>query len=476
MKEQLKYILRNICLPLAFIVYTIFLYTYYQFCLYGFELNTLVFLIMVISGIISIGWIAISIILGIKKYEVQIYPKVIRQWWLKIGLIISILMTSVYGFLIVGLSMKIMYGELEDYRVEDLDDGIVDYCLEGYSAFIANIFEEEPKKQEPDTKHLALEDTNVEDGRMFSMIQDLCDSIQISEHAFINEFLVSMDSMGNLSQFEMTLEELKGQEIYHYKVDYSPHINPQHISIKEIKGESSTSSLNYPFQEFLEDLKQLPFDKSLEITYKGIKNITSVNLQDQTIILDRHNQNINISDVHNNAKGTVFSTSSFQYIIVKDVQAIERSGDIEEEPSLIYFLKDGKGYSLRITDAATGSYFYVLDYTTDGGKTWDVINKDPCLGNIGVAGGVKFLTDKIGYVSLTHGAGDRGELYYTNDGGRTFQAVEHLTSGEYDYVCLPYIQDNQYYVKVVKQIESVQSTDYLLYKSANKGKTWVLEK
>lgn len=79
------------------------------------------------------------------------------------------------------------------------------------------------------------------------------------------------------------------------------------------------------------------------------------------------------------------------------------------------------GWRFKILDAAAGSRFYGLQQTTDGGNTWEMINEDPFVGNIGVSEGLVFYDENNGIIGLTCAGQDWSNLYRTTDGGKLLQ-------------------------------------------------------
>jgi len=88
-----------------------------------------------------------------------------------------------------------------------------------------------------------------------------------------------------------------------------------------------------------------------------------------------------------------------------------------------FWLDDNIGYSLKIEDAALGTYYYSLNKTTDGGNTWAILNNDPFIGNGGVAGGITFSDEMHGDIVMAHAGKDDIEYYETEDGGYSFVQI-----------------------------------------------------
>ena len=148
-----------------------------------------------------------------------------------------------------------------------------------------------------------------------------------------------------------------------------------------------------------------------------------------------------------------------------------------------FYLSDKVGYRLEVTAAAAGSRSYSLNTTADGGATWKVINEDPFEGAIGVASGITFLNEKLGFLCLSHSGGSNGELYRTEDGGLSYKKVDFqsikvtLNNGEsyepFDLPEMPYIKDGKSEILIGQGSDG----DYnggckALYESKDEGNTW----
>lgn len=161
----------------------------------------------------------------------------------------------------------------------------------------------------------------------------------------------------------------------------------------------------------------------------------------------------------------------------------ERISNESNKDNEEFYLSKEAFYRLEITDAAAGSRFYSLNGTMDGGDTWKVVNEDPFQGRGGVASGITFINDKIGFLGLSHSGGSNGELYRTEDGGVSYKKVDipvyevKLDSGEamtpFDFPAMPSEKDGTLNMLVGQGADG----DYnggcsALYQSKDKGKTW----
>lgn len=82
-----------------------------------------------------------------------------------------------------------------------------------------------------------------------------------------------------------------------------------------------------------------------------------------------------------------------------------------------------KGYRLSVMDAAAGLRIYKLEGTKDGGHRWELLNPNPCLSETGLAMGVEFFTENLGFVGLESPTGLSSRIFRTADGGDNFEEV-----------------------------------------------------
>lgn len=148
-----------------------------------------------------------------------------------------------------------------------------------------------------------------------------------------------------------------------------------------------------------------------------------------------------------------------------------------------FFLNENLGYQLGVVDAALGSRFYSLFLTNDGGKTWDTLNPDPFLSNLGVSSGITFINESLGFIGLSHSGGSYGELYRTEDGGVSFELVSipeiEIESANkefytpFDYPMMPYREGDSLYLLLGQGTDGdYNGGSKALYESKDNGKTW----
>ena len=142
----------------------------------------------------------------------------------------------------------------------------------------------------------------------------------------------------------------------------------------------------------------------------------------------------------------------------------------DEDGIQYFYLTEQMGWRFKILDAAAGSRFYGLQQTTDGGNTWEMINEDPFVGNIGVSEGLVFYDENNGIIGLTCAGQDWSNLYRTTDGGKTFTKIEFpgATTGEF-YFDMPRKDKDQ--LVVLARPEAGDTTG-IKYVSTDGGATW----
>ena len=152
---------------------------------------------------------------------------------------------------------------------------------------------------------------------------------------------------------------------------------------------------------------------------------------------------------------------------------------------MYFFLNDDLGWRLVVADAAAGSRFYQMEKTENGGTSWEMVNKDPFGGQIGVTEGLVFFDENFGFAGLTGASQSYSSLYMTRDGGETFTQVQlpmdsvsqipesgkeyGLTVDDYDYICMPEEQDGTLTVLVTT---GAGEQDGILFQSSDRGETW----
>lgn len=165
--------------------------------------------------------------------------------------------------------------------------------------------------------------------------------------------------------------------------------------------------------------------------------------------------------------------------IQQEWNVVEGNSSVKDE----FYLYDGIRYKLNIDDMATGSFFYSLHKTNDSGNNWIVINENPFNGAVGETYGIYFIDENIGFIGISRNGGCEGELYRTEDGGKSFSKIEFegtivtLNNGTsimpFDYPSIPYEKDGKLYLNMEQGADGdYDGNSSLVYSSNDKGVTW----
>ena len=142
------------------------------------------------------------------------------------------------------------------------------------------------------------------------------------------------------------------------------------------------------------------------------------------------------------------------------------------------YLDENQGWKLYVIDSASGTRWYALSHTTDGGNSWDKINEDPFNGEGGVVEGLAFWNEKNGFISISGMGQTYSKLLQTNDGGYNFEEVklpmedctDVIDVNEYKYYYMPILKDNVLTIVVKK--ENVNGGLGLQFQSLDYGVNW----
>ncbi len=91
------------------------------------------------------------------------------------------------------------------------------------------------------------------------------------------------------------------------------------------------------------------------------------------------------------------------------------------EPECSFLREDGMELRLVPVDRACGSSYYVLIGVENGECSF--VNPDPFLGSGGQALFIYFVDNEVGYLAKSYSGGSLGELFVTEDGGKSFQNI-----------------------------------------------------
>ncbi len=157
--------------------------------------------------------------------------------------------------------------------------------------------------------------------------------------------------------------------------------------------------------------------------------------------------------------------------------------EIEKDYSIesIQFVTKDIGYMLKFYDVAVGSAWGTISKTIDGGKTWTDIfygigeNNEKVFSR---GSQIKFINEKVGFLSMPNITGEYQQLYITRDGGATFEKLNIIDSNIYDFYELPTFEDGTIKLEINQGTDGdYNGGDYKEFYSQDYGITWkVLEK
>ena len=429
-----KFIVNKI---LVFIVYTIGLYFLYRLCKFGIRKDLYLGLVCLIL------FIVLSILL-------------VRKEHLK-SLLCLLVPTVIFG-------------------------SLIGYCAIPYNGALAWKIEEWKNKEEITLKHNMLYEDGIE-GIFLDL--DLADDLYVS-----NKFIIEFNDDGKVLKIDGFLYDSNKKS---YLISYDVAKSDKVVVYKN----------GYTNGNLEEDKLVKPmFDIYKRINFKNITSKAKHRLvyQGKQRFYSSNNLKIINGKMSNCIEGYALSLDEMNYVInpekidekILEKEQLDKSV-LEAKNSdswyldksngtMYYFLDDKHGYSLEVTDAALGSRFYVFNSTIDGGVTFNRVNDDPFLGDLGVAEGIVFVDEKLGFIGLTNGSMSNSSLFVTRNGGISFELIKldlsnvslPKRSGNYSY------NDYLYYNMVEVKDDclsiriSLDASDNLgiVYKSVDQGKSW----
>ena len=147
--------------------------------------------------------------------------------------------------------------------------------------------------------------------------------------------------------------------------------------------------------------------------------------------------------------------------------------------TLCFYMNQNQGWRLIVADAACGSRFYQMEFTDNGGNAWGKINEDPFIGDTGVAEGIVFFDQELGFIGMGTATEEYSDLYVTKDGGKSFVSIklpmqeipeDVIGIEDYDYEYLPYMEESVINLVLGKEKNSQEKG--LLFQSEDHGETW----
>ncbi|PEP02459.1 glycosyl hydrolase [Bacillus pseudomycoides] len=474
-KQNAKRILISLLTnPILIIGYWIFCYELALFCMYGRMNYNIYILLLCIVFFISVITFTTMRIIKDKEYESK---KLINlNAWKYISIIIIVVITSFYGVKIYKSATN-YEGKLawfierlkNERSVKFEHNNIYEYGVEG-------IFEDINKKYTLPKKLYMASDFELKfnsDGTI----------------TLFDTFVYGKNADGKEETYLITYNKNKSQDITiirngYAKPDYDEDklVEPLIKTVKAIPVKKTVSKWNESKYELVYYGK-----RNWGYNTEGIINInedgTEHNLKEATSEIIGYTVSIFVP-------GKEKELVPARYNLIGDPNwskpnqksSKEKQQDLTNSKEQFYLSKE-VGYKLTITEKALGSAFYSLSKTTDGGKTWEVINTDPFIGGIGSVSGITFINDKLGFLGAIRPSSTNGELYRTDDGGISFKKVNYtphevkLDSGQsispFDSPGMPYEKDGVFNMLVGQGADGDYNGDSsVLYQSKDKGETW----
>lgn len=323
------------------------------------------------------------------------------------------------------------------------------------------------------SREIVLEHDNLLEDGIDGIFTDLQEKLDLPEELYIsNYFSVVFDGDGKIQQiYSLMYGRNEKGESHTYLLDY-----------ERSKGENMTVWIDdgggdYSEEEELEPLREL-FDAE-KITSVVEKWQEDYGVETFRIRYQAHELSLFVPE-----REDLFTVSYDDGWVKPEEPEPEVSYEIgvsvkeQSDGSVYFFLNEKTGWRLTVIDAALGSRWYGLEFTEDGGDTWENLNEDPFNGSMGVAEEIHFFDEAFGFLLLGGASESHAELYVTRDGGKTLQEVklpkEQVTDNipnleEYDYTTMPVKEGET--LKTELRLEK-QDCSRLLFESYDNGETW----
>lgn len=469
--------------PIFLIAYGISLYELYTLCKFGRMNNNIT--ILFICMVFFLAWFIILIIRIIRK------PITIKEGILNRNKTFKITYTSIALIFIV--SFGIFYG------------GKIYQSAINYNGKLSWFLKDLQNK-----RTVKFEDNNIYEDGIEGIFQDINKKIPMAEKLYISSnFDLKFEANGTITAFDT----------YLYGKNDKDELESYLISYNSTKSNKITIYLNGQVNEdFNEDklleplmntMKVIPLketvskwnDNQYGILYYGKRSfgyntdgIVYVNSEGSTKSVERADSEIIGYAVSVFVPGKENMYTPARYIFAEDLNNIKVENSLKENDNKntskkesngtdVFYLSEKVGYRLEVTDAAAGSRAYALEGTSDGGATWSLINGDPFLGDAGVAAGIVFLNDRLGFLCLSHSGGSNGKLYRTEDGGKSYIKINlpeikvtlkgTETYNPFDFPGMPYEEGKSINILIGQGTDGdYNGGSNALYQSIDQGRTW----
>lgn len=413
------------------------------------------------------------------------YKPIIAETWLSVSLIVMIFTSIFYGYKI--------YDDVNSYT------STLAWHLDEFN----NI------------KSISFNSDNIYEDGIDGIFNDIREQVNLPEELYINDFFeLYFDKDGRITSFSTNIygkdsnNEDKTFLINYEKgilnkvtVELNRYLNCEYSEDMKLEPLINTVSL-VDIEDFANEFNEDKYG----ILYYGKRSfgfntdgIFYVDTEGNTKKLEEANSKIEGYFVSFYVPGKEDYIEPVRYCLVDDINSIaseERIDDFEnktesmqdksvlEKVDVESFINEDEGYGLAVTGAAAGSRYYSLYKTQNGGYTWEVINSDPFDGGSGGTTGISFINEYLGFIGLSHSAGEYGELYRTEDGGSTFALVEFpelqielIDNNKYnpfDVPSMPYKLGDKLCVLVGQGSDGDYNGNCdALYESSDNGETWV---
>ena len=349
----------------------------------------------------------------------------ISKWWFRLAILMILLITSFTGYKIYQSSIP-------------------------YNGKLSWVLQKARTEREVPFHH-----NNIYENGLLGLIEDVNQEVDLPKKLYItNELNLSYNQDGEITNFYGFLygQSVKGEtETFLLSYDKKKNTNIQIYLDNYLEATYNEDQLLQPLIDGLEivPLKEMSKEigaEQFDLSYTGFEHHTS-NLEGVNYYY--HEEGLmDVSYSKNDYVGYSFKIEEADNIkpsklkfnfVYYDPSAIEKYEEEKareeaqaEDPNYFpkegiaeeYFLNEKIGFQLVETDAALGSRFYGLRKTEDGGFNWVMHNENPFLDRTGVAAGLTFIDEELGFIVLSHNGGNEANLFRTSDGGLTFEQVE----------------------------------------------------
>lgn len=466
------------------LVYWISFYELYTLCSFGRFKNNITVLLG--SMVFFLAWFIILIIRNVKKPaavteqntdEYNFYSR-FKAIWNCIIILIIVLITCFYGVKIYHSAIN--YNGKLSWYLHDLKS----------------------------KRTVKLEHNNIYESGIDGIIADINKKIHMPEKLYVaSNFSLNFDSIGKITSFDTFLygKNNKG-DLETYLISYNSN-KSENITIYLNGNANANYSDNKLLEPFIKTMKVIPLKKTVSkwaekqygILYSGKRSfgyntagIVYIDSKGNTSSPANTNTEIIGYTVSVYVPGKESTITPVRYNLtdgLNNINSAEPSQDNHKSSNQFknnideFYLSTQVGYRLEVTGAALGSRAYSLTETNDGGQTWITINADPFSGMLGSAAGITFLNNKLGFLCLSYSGGSKGQLYRTEDGGKSYKKVNFpekkalLSNGKaynpFDLPEMPYEKDGVLNVLVGQGSDGdYNGGSKALYQSTDNGVTW----